>query len=147
MDAALTVACLIFSYRRHCATQTNSPISPSGRLKLWGSSHSPLDRACLFLRFTPGSGVFDPVDSKETITGSRLIGVTALVTGSTSDIGRAIATAFAAKGAHVIVNGRNEERGAEVVEITRATDGQVDFVVAHLDGSPATSKDLAARAT
>src|SRR3954451_17283044 len=45
----------------------------------------------------------------------RLEHKTALVTGATSNIGRAIATAFAAEGAHVIVSGRNPQRGAEVV--------------------------------
>jgi NAD(P)-dependent dehydrogenase (short-subunit alcohol dehydrogenase family) len=46
---------------------------------------------------------------------SRLQGRTALVTGSTSNIGRAIALAFAAEGAHVIVSGRDADRGAAVV--------------------------------
>jgi NAD(P)-dependent dehydrogenase (short-subunit alcohol dehydrogenase family) len=39
----------------------------------------------------------------------------ALVTGSTSGLGREVAFRLAAEGAHVIVHGRNEERGAEVV--------------------------------
>jgi NAD(P)-dependent dehydrogenase (short-subunit alcohol dehydrogenase family) len=38
--------------------------------------------------------------------GNRLHDKTALVTGSTSNIGRAIAIAFGAEGAHVIVSGR-----------------------------------------
>ena len=37
--------------------------------------------------------------------GTRLEHKTALVTGATSNIGRAIATAFASEGAHVIVSG------------------------------------------
>ena len=41
----------------------------------------------------------------------RLEDKTALVTGATSNIGRAIATAFAAEGAHVIVSGRSHQRG------------------------------------
>jgi NAD(P)-dependent dehydrogenase (short-subunit alcohol dehydrogenase family) len=44
-----------------------------------------------------------------------LKGKTALVTGSTSGIGRATAVALAARGAHVLVTGRDERRAAEVV--------------------------------
>jgi NAD(P)-dependent dehydrogenase (short-subunit alcohol dehydrogenase family) len=39
-----------------------------------------------------------------------------LITGSTSGLGREVALRVAATGAHVIVHGRNEERGAEVVQ-------------------------------
>ena len=39
-----------------------------------------------------------------------------LVTGSTSGLGREVALAMAGRGAHVIVHGRNRERGIEVVE-------------------------------
>ncbi|KOV90598.1 MULTISPECIES: SDR family NAD(P)-dependent oxidoreductase [Streptomyces] len=76
----------------------------------------------------------------------RLRNKTALVTGSTSNIGQAIAEAFAAEGAHVIVSGRNRERGARVVEGIRASGGRADFLVADLDGSAEASQDLAARA-
>ena len=83
----------------------------------------------------------------ERITGTRLAGKTALVTGATSNIGRAIATAFAAEGAHVIVTGRSEQRGAEVVDEIRAAGGRADFVFADLDGSAEASRGLAAEAT
>ncbi|MFI6424523.1 SDR family NAD(P)-dependent oxidoreductase [Promicromonospora sp. NPDC050880] len=76
----------------------------------------------------------------------RLTGRTALVTGSTSNIGRAIAEALAAQGAHVVVSGRDEERGAAVVAGIRATGGVADFVRADLDGSPEASHALAAAA-
>jgi NAD(P)-dependent dehydrogenase (short-subunit alcohol dehydrogenase family) len=76
----------------------------------------------------------------------RLRNRTALVTGSTSNIGQAIAEAFAAEGAHVIVSGRNRERGARVVEGIRASGGRADFLVADLDGSSQASQDLADRA-
>jgi NAD(P)-dependent dehydrogenase (short-subunit alcohol dehydrogenase family) len=76
----------------------------------------------------------------------RLEGKTALVTGSTSNIGQAIAEAFAAEGAHVIVSGRNRERGARVVEGIRASGGRADFLVADLDGSKEASQGLADRA-
>ncbi|HEY5439530.1 MAG TPA: SDR family oxidoreductase [Acidimicrobiales bacterium] len=44
-----------------------------------------------------------------------LKGKTALVTGSTSGIGRSAALALAARGAHVLVVGRNEQRALDVV--------------------------------
>ena len=51
----------------------------------------------------------------------RMHGERALVTGSTSGIGKAIAIRFAAEGARVAVTGRDEERGRAVVdEISRA---------------------------
>ncbi|MBM9510156.1 SDR family NAD(P)-dependent oxidoreductase [Actinacidiphila acididurans] len=78
---------------------------------------------------------------------ARLQGRTALVTGATSNIGRAIAVAFAAEGAHVVVVGRNPERGAEVIAEIEAAGGRADFVAADLDGSAAASTALAERAT
>ncbi len=61
---------------------------------------------------------------------TRLQGKTALVTGATSNIGRAIATAFGAAGARIVVSGRSHERGAEVVSEIRAKGGRADFVAA-----------------
>ncbi|MFD9697736.1 SDR family NAD(P)-dependent oxidoreductase [Lentzea sp. NPDC059081] len=77
----------------------------------------------------------------------RLQGKKALVTGSTSNIGRAIAVAFAAEGAHVVVSGRSETKGADVVAEIRAAGGRADFVQADLDGSSTASRALAAEAT
>jgi NAD(P)-dependent dehydrogenase (short-subunit alcohol dehydrogenase family) len=79
--------------------------------------------------------------------GPRLEGRTALVTGATSNIGRAIAIAFATERAHVVVSGRNPDRGAEVVNNIRAGGGSAAFVAADLNGSPAASRDLATEAT
>jgi NAD(P)-dependent dehydrogenase (short-subunit alcohol dehydrogenase family) len=79
--------------------------------------------------------------------GTRLEGKAALVTGATSNIGRAIALAFGAQGAHVVVSGRSVERGAAVVEEIRSAGGRADFVRASLDGSAKASRDLAAEAT
>ncbi|MGV9634175.1 SDR family NAD(P)-dependent oxidoreductase [Nocardia rhamnosiphila] len=73
----------------------------------------------------------------------RLQGRTALITGSTSNIGRAIALAFAAEGAHVVVSGRDRGRGADVVATIRRAGGRADFVAADLDGSAERSHRLA----
>jgi NAD(P)-dependent dehydrogenase (short-subunit alcohol dehydrogenase family) len=77
----------------------------------------------------------------------RLHDKTALVTGATSNIGRAIAIAFAAEGAHVVVSGRHKERGEQVVADIRAAGGRADFVAADLDGSARASRGLADEAT
>ena len=79
--------------------------------------------------------------------GTRLEQKKALVTGGTSNIGRAIATAFAAEGAHVLISGRSLERGAEVLDQIRAAGGQADFIATNFDGSAYASTDLAAEAT
>jgi NAD(P)-dependent dehydrogenase (short-subunit alcohol dehydrogenase family) len=73
----------------------------------------------------------------------RLSGKTALVTGSTSNIGRSVAQLFAAEGAHVIVSGRDQARGEAVVAGIRAGGGRADFIRADLDGSSKASKELA----
>ncbi|MGW5443314.1 SDR family NAD(P)-dependent oxidoreductase [Streptomyces asiaticus] len=73
----------------------------------------------------------------------RLQDKRALVTGATSNIGRAIAERFAAEGAHVVVSGRSAERGTEVVDAIRARGGRADFVRADLDGSAEASRALA----
>jgi NAD(P)-dependent dehydrogenase (short-subunit alcohol dehydrogenase family) len=83
----------------------------------------------------------------EWIMPTRLEGKTALVTGATSNIGRAIAEAFAVEGAHVVVSGRSATRGKEVVDGIRGRGGHADFVPAALDGSAAASQALAREAT
>ena len=62
-------------------------------------------------------------------------GSTALVTGATTGIGRAIALQLAAEGAEVIVPGRSARRGQEVVAEIAANGGLARFVGADLSDS------------
>jgi len=65
-----------------------------------------------------------------------LEGRRALVTGATSGIGRATAEALAAEGAHVLVSGRDERRGADVLASIRGVGGEAEFAIADLSSSP-----------
>jgi NAD(P)-dependent dehydrogenase (short-subunit alcohol dehydrogenase family) len=57
---------------------------------------------------------------------------TALITGGTSGIGRATANKLAQLGIHVLVVGRNAERGKKTVDEIRAAGGNGDFISADL---------------
>jgi NAD(P)-dependent dehydrogenase (short-subunit alcohol dehydrogenase family) len=63
---------------------------------------------------------------------SRLAGKTALVTGATSGIGRAIAERLADEGAQVILSGRDLHRGEQVVAAIGSSGGSARFVRADL---------------
>src|SRR5260370_14305828 len=75
----------------------------------------------------------------------RLENKTALVTGSTSNIGREVAVAFGGAGAHVIASGRGDARGQAVVARIRDAGGKADYVHADLGGAAA-SRALAEEA-
>jgi NAD(P)-dependent dehydrogenase (short-subunit alcohol dehydrogenase family) len=78
---------------------------------------------------------------------TRLDGRTALVTGSTSGIGAAIATTLAAAGAHVVVSGRDQTRGMEVAARIREGGGHAEFLAVELSGSSTEIRQFAADAT
>jgi NAD(P)-dependent dehydrogenase (short-subunit alcohol dehydrogenase family) len=75
--------------------------------------------------------------------GAGARGQTALVTGATSGLGKAIAVHLAGQGVEVIVHGRNEERGAKVVAEIAAAGGKARFASADL----ANTDDVATLAT
>jgi NAD(P)-dependent dehydrogenase (short-subunit alcohol dehydrogenase family) len=57
---------------------------------------------------------------------------TALITGGTSGIGRAVANKLAQHGVHVLVVGRNVERGKKTIAEIRTAGGQADFISSDL---------------
>ncbi|WP_395670563.1 SDR family NAD(P)-dependent oxidoreductase [Phenylobacterium sp.] len=68
---------------------------------------------------------FSPATSAQPVS---YAGKTVLITGSTDGLGRELARALAAEGAHVIIHGRNAERGQALVdEITRSGKGSASF--------------------
>jgi NAD(P)-dependent dehydrogenase (short-subunit alcohol dehydrogenase family) len=77
---------------------------------------------------------------------TRLHGRTALVTGSTGGLGVAIARSLAHAGAFVVVSGRSEERGDEVVAGIRSDGGEAVFLAADLSGGEGEVHRTAARA-
>jgi NAD(P)-dependent dehydrogenase (short-subunit alcohol dehydrogenase family) len=56
----------------------------------------------------------------------------ALVTGSTDGLGREVALRLGGAGYHVIVHGRNEERGLAVVEEIESHEGSASLIIADL---------------
>jgi len=58
--------------------------------------------------------------------------ITALITGATSGIGRAVANKLAQSGVHVIAVGRNVQRGEGAIAQIRAAGGKADFIASDL---------------
>ncbi|HEY0117718.1 MAG TPA: SDR family oxidoreductase [Cellulomonas sp.] len=72
-----------------------------------------------------------------------LDGQTALVTGATNGIGKAVALALATEGAFVLVHGRDRTRADAVVARIRAAGGHADVVLADLAAGPDAVRALA----
>jgi NAD(P)-dependent dehydrogenase (short-subunit alcohol dehydrogenase family) len=87
----------------------------------------------------------EPATRRASTLSPRLDGRTALVTGSTSGIGRAVADLLAERGAHVIVSGRDAVRGGDAVGRIRDRGGRADFLPADLTTNAGTA-GLAERA-
>jgi NAD(P)-dependent dehydrogenase (short-subunit alcohol dehydrogenase family) len=66
------------------------------------------------------------------ITITDLEGQTALVTGATSGIGRAVAIQLARQGANVLVHGRDAGRAADVIEQIELEGGSATFIAADI---------------
>ncbi len=73
-----------------------------------------------------------------------LSGTTALVTGSTRGIGRETAEALGRLGAHVLVHGRDQQTGRQVVETLREDGTGAEFLRADFS-NPSEVRDLAQR--
>lgn len=71
--------------------------------------------SALFLVGCGGDGTSGEAQATPLRPSPSIEGPVALVTGSTDGLGRALALELASRGMHVIVHGRNAERGAEVV--------------------------------
>jgi len=78
-------------------------------------------------------GSESPPEEKAGIEDVELDGRTALVTGSTSGLGREAALALGRLGATVVVHGRNQDAGASVVDTLEAVGADARFVAADFE--------------
>jgi 3-oxoacyl-[acyl-carrier protein] reductase len=69
-------------------------------------------------------------NTEERFMNADLTNRVSVITGATAGIGRGIALMFARNGSSVVVNGTNEERGAQVVGDIKAAGGKAIFVKA-----------------
>ncbi|TPW74812.1 SDR family NAD(P)-dependent oxidoreductase [Schumannella soli] len=96
---------------------------------------------------TASTYIHDPAAGLDALPrDERLAGRTALVTGSSSGIGEAIARVLAASGARVAVSGRDAARLERVVDAITAAGGEAVAIEADLTAEPAQLRAAAARA-
>ena len=87
------------------------------------------------------AGTAQQISAQTVDTGIRPV---ALVTGSTDGLGREVALRLGGAGYHVIVHGRNDERGRAVVEEIESHEGSASLIIADL-ASLAQVRQLAAQ--
>src|SRR5437870_3135739 len=71
---------------------------------------------------------FENKNERNTMNNNTFEGKVALVTGGTSGVGKATAIAFARAGAKVVLSGRREKEGAQVVAEIKKLGGEAAFV-------------------
>lgn len=107
---------------------TNAYSTPGRRLRGFAAT---LGAALVLLVAGPAAAGEEPRFADMAGGADALSGKTALVTGSTDGMGRELAKSLAELGAHVIVHGRNRERGEAVVAaIEQAGRGSAEFIAA-----------------
>ena len=113
----------------HERTQMRSPRQASaGRFSLWALLAVALAMIVSGCNSRPAATESVPQSGEEPSVRQVI-----LVTGSTSGLGRGVALRLASMGSHIIVHGRNRERGLEVVnEIEREGIGSARFYAADL---------------
>jgi len=93
---------------------------------------------------TPPATQPTPTPTPALVPQQDLTGRHAVVTGSTSGIGAATAELLAARGARVVVHGRDADRGEVVVRRIRDAGGDAWFVAADLTADPTALRTSAA---
>src|SRR4029453_19499671 len=76
----------------------------------------------------PTTSLITQINERNTMNNRTFSGKVALVTGGTSGIGKATAIAFARAGAKVVLTGRREKEGAQVVAEIKKVGGEAAFI-------------------
>ena len=98
------------------ATPARGPMVNSAVTRRWKLSSLAVIGRVPLMAGGPSSWSARFAAQSEPVAEGSLKGKTVLITGSTDGLGREVARRAAALGAHVVVHGRNRERGAAVVD-------------------------------